>query len=306
MRVFRHRFRGTVPVKNMKKEEKYFPQKIEKKWQDYWQKNKFYQAEDFSKKPKKYILIEFPYPSGDGLHVGHVRSYSALDAVARKKRMEGYNVLFPIGWDAFGLPTENYAIKTGIHPEIATKKNIDNFRRQLKSLGLSFDWNREVNTTDPKYYKWTQWIFLQLFKKGLAYQAKIPINWCPSCKIGLAHEEVVGGKCERCGNEVEQRELKQWMLKITAYADRLIDDLEKVNYSSRIKTQQINWIGKSYGTEIDFKIFDSSEKIKVFTTRADTLFGVTALVLAPEHSLASKVVTKDNKEKVAFNISDSK
>src|SRR4030043_2418167 len=203
----------------------YNPQKKEKKWQEYWGKKKLYLAEDFSKKPKKYILVEFPYPSGDGLHVGHVRPYVALDVVARKKRMEGYNVLFPIGWDAFGLPTENYAIKTGIHPQKATEENIAVFKRQLKSLGLSFDWSREINTTDPEYYKWTQWIFLQLFKNGLAYKAKMPINWCLSCKIGLANEEVVDGKCERCGGEIEKREKEQWLIKITKYAERLINDL---------------------------------------------------------------------------------
>jgi len=260
---------------------------IEKKWQKFWEENNFYRGEDFSKKPKLYILIEFPYPSGDGLHVGHCRSYSALDTVSRKKRMEGFNVLYPIGWDAFGLPTENYAIKTGIHPEAATQKNIASFKKSLKSLGISFDWSREVNTTDPNYYKWTQWIFLQLFKKDMAYQSEIPINWCPSCKIGLANEEVVQGKCERCGADVERREQKQWMLKITEYADRLINDLEKLDYLEKIKLQQVNWIGKSFGTEIDFKIENSKEKISVFTTRTDTLFGVTAIVLAPEHPIVA-------------------
>ncbi len=276
----------------------YNPQKIEKKWQKFWEENKFYQAEDFSKKPKKYILIEFPYPSGEGLHVGHIRSYSALDAVARKKRMEGYNVLFPIGWDAFGLPAENYAIKAGVHPQITTKKNIANYKKQLKSLGISFDWSREINTTDPKYYKWTQWIFLKLFENGLAYQTEIPINWCPACKIGLANEEVINGSCERCKTLVEKKSLKQWMLKITAYADRLIDDLEKVDYPNRVKMQQIEWIGKSFGTNINFKIVDYSENISVFTTRADTLFGVTAMVLAPEHPLVKKITKKENKKKV--------
>jgi len=284
----------------------YNPQKIEKKWQDYWEKSGFYQAEDFSKRPKKYILIEFPYLSGEGLHVGHCRSYSAIDAICRKKRMEGYNVLFPIGWDAFGLPTENYAIKTGVHPRKVADENIKVFKRQLKSLGLSFDWRREIDTSDPKYYKWTQWIFLKLFEKGLAYQAEIPVNWCPSCKIGLANEEVVGGKCERCGTEAEKKTLKQWMIKITAYAGRLIEDLEKVDYLERIKTQQKNWIGRSYGTEIDFKIEDSSEVIKVFTTRADTLFGVTAIVLAPEHPLVEKFITEENKERVIKYIADAK
>ncbi len=267
---------------------------IENKWQKKWEKLGLYKAKDFDKREKQYILIEFPYPSGDGLHVGHARSYSALDAIARKKRMEDYNVLYPIGWDAFGLPTENYAIKTGIHPVEVTKNNTEVFRKQLKSLGLSFDWSREINTTDSKYYKWTQWIFLQLFKKGLAYQAEIPINWCPSCKIGLANEEVVNGKCERCGTEVERRKQKQWMLKITEYADRLLKDLETVDYSERIKNQQINWIGRSEGTIAQFKLLNPKSQIlnpnvEVFTTRIDTLFGVTALVLAPEHELIEKL-----------------
>jgi len=276
----------------------YDHQKIEQKWQKIWEEKGFYKAEDFSKKPKKYILIEFPYPSGEGLHVGHCRSYSALDVIARKKRMEGFNVLFPVGWDAFGLPAENYAIKTGIHPRETTAKNIANYKRQLKSLGLSFDWSREINTTDPKYYKWTQWIFLKLFEKGLAYQSEIPVNWCPSCKIGLANEEVVGGKCERCGAEVQKKTLKQWMIKITEYADRLIDDLEGLDYLEKIKIQQINWIGKSYGTEINFKLENSGNIIKVFTTRADTLFGVTAVILAPENPLVKELVIEENKEKV--------
>jgi leucyl-tRNA synthetase len=289
-------------MKNMK----YNSQQIEKKWQDYWEKKGFYRAEDFSKKPKKYILIEFPYPSGEGLHVGHCRSYSALDVIARKYRMEGFNVLFPIGWDAFGLPTENYAIKTGVHPQEATKNNIKNFTRQLKSLGLSFDWTREVNTTDPEYYKWTQWIFLKLFEKKLAYQAKIPINWCPSCKIGLANEEVIDGKCERCKAKVTRKEIKQWMLKITKYADRLIKDLDKVDYLEKIKAQQIDWIGRSYGVEIDFKIKNLEETIKVFTTRADTLFGVTAIVIAPEHPLIDNIITKDHLVEVKKYIKESK
>jgi leucyl-tRNA synthetase len=270
----------------------YSPQKIERKWQSYWEKHDFYQTEDFSKKPKYYILIEFPYPSGEGLHVGHCRSYSAMDTIARKKRMEGFNVLYPIGWDAFGLPTENYAIRTGIHPRVATEENISNFKRQLKSLGLSFDWSREINTTNPKYYKWTQWIFLKLFEKGLAYQAEIPINWCPQCKIGLADEEVIEGKHERCGEKVIQKKLKQWMLKITKYADRLIEDLEKVNYLERIKAQQIDWIGRSEGTEIKFQIPNSKFQIEIFTTRADTIFGVTAIVVAPEHEIISNLKSK--------------
>ena len=277
----------------------YNPKKIEKKWQSYWEKNKLYEAKDFSKKPKYYCLIEFPYPSGDGLHVGHVRSYTAMDIIARKRRMEGYNVLYPIGWDAFGLPTENYAIKTGIHPKIVTEKNIKKFKKQLKSLGLSFDWSREINTSDPEYYKWTQWIFLQFFKKGLAYQAKIPINWCPQCKIGLANEEVINGRCERCGAKVEQKEITQWLLKITKYADRLIKDLDKVNFLEKIKIQQINWIGKSYGTTVKFQIFNAKFQIDVFTTRVDTIFGVTAVVIAPEHPFVAEILkskTKNIKE----------
>ena len=270
-------------------------QRIEKKWQKIWEKNKIYAAKDFSKKPKFYALIEFPYPSGDGLHVGHVRSNTAMDIISRKRRMQGYNVLYPIGWDAFGLPTENYAIKMGIHPKIVTKKNTDTFRRQLKSLGFSFDWDREINTTDPKYYKWTQWIFLQFYKHGLAYKKKMPINWCPSCKIGLANEEVIGGKCERCGASVVKKEKEQWLLAITKYADKLLEDLENVDYLEKIKIQQRNWIGQSRGAEIEFKIKNRPSgdlpraktefRIKVFTTRPDTLFGATYLVLSPEHSL---------------------
>jgi len=281
--------------------EQYNPQKIESKWQNRWEKLGLYKAVDFSKKKKQYILIEFPYLSGEGLHVGHVRSYSALDAIARKKRMEGFNVLYPIGWDAFGLPTENYAIKTGIHPIEITKNNIKLFKKQIKSLGLSFDWSREINTSDPEYYKWTQWIFLQMFKKGLAYKKKMPINWCPSCKIGLANEEVVAGKCERCGTEVEIREKEQWMLKITAYADRLLKDLEKVDYSERIKTQQINWIGRSEGTIIKFPTLRTSDvlnkigtsdvqDIEVFTTRPDTILGATFLVLSPDHPFVASLL----------------
>ncbi|MCH8741795.1 leucine--tRNA ligase [Patescibacteria group bacterium] len=272
---------------------KYNPQRIERKWQRVWERGDFYRAKDLSKKPKSYILVEFPYPSGDGLHVGHCRSYVALDIVARKRRMEGLNVLFPMGWDAFGLPTENYAIKTGIHPRIVTKKNTAFFKRQEKSLGLSFDWSREINTTDPAYYKWTQWIFIQLFKKNLAYKARIPINWCPDCKIGLANEEVIDGRCERCGKRVTKKEKEQWMLKITKYAERLIKDLEKVDYPERVKALQKDWIGKSEGTTIKFQISNFKFQIDVFTTRADTLFGATFLVLAPEHpaieSLKSKI-----------------
>src|SRR5690606_30790402 len=237
---------------------------------------------------KFYALIEFPYPSGQGLHVGHPRPYTAMDIVARKRRFEGYNVLFPIGWDAFGLPTENYAIKNKIHPRIVTEKNINRFKEQLKSIGFSFDWSREVDTTDPNYYKWTQWIFLKLFEKGLAYKKEMPINWCTSCKVGLANEEVVGGKCERCGGEVVRKVKNQWMLKITEYADRLIDDLETVDYVEKIKIQQINWIGRSEGMEVEFKIAGKEDSLTVFTTRPDTLYGVTYMVIAPEHPLIEK------------------
>jgi len=267
----------------------YNHKKIEKKWQNEWEKKKIYQAKNNSKKKKFYSLIEFPYPSGAGLHVGHIRSNTAMDIISRKRRMEGYNVLYPIGWDAFGLPTENYAIKTGIAPQKVTKQNTDIFRKQLKSVGFSFDWLREINTTDPTYYKWTQWIFLQMYKKGLAYKSEMPINWCPNCKIGLANEEVINGKCERCGAETERRLKKQWMLGITKYADRLDKDLDLVDYPERIKIQQRNWIGRSEGSEIEFKIKNSNQKIKVFTTRADTLFGVTYVVLAPEHELLNKL-----------------
>ncbi|MEK7519165.1 MAG: leucine--tRNA ligase [Patescibacteria group bacterium] len=267
----------------------YNPQRIEKKWQDKWEKLGIFQARDKLKKAKFYVLVEFPYPSGEGLHVGHCRSYIAMDVLARKRRMEGFNVLFPIGWDAFGLPTENYAIKTGVAPSLATQKNTDNFRRQAKRLGLSFDWKREINTTDPNYYKWTQWIFLQLFKEGLAYKKKLPVNWCPSCKIVLANEEVINGACERCGAKVTKIEKEQWLLRITKYADRLSDDLAKVDYPGKIKILQKDWIGRSEGAEIEFPIKGSQEKIKVFTTRPDTLFGATYLVLAPEHELISKL-----------------
>ena len=267
----------------------YDHKKIEKKWQKSWSAKKIYQAKDFSKKPKFYSLIEFPYPSGEGLHVGHIRSNTAMDIISRKRRAEGFNVLYPIGWDAFGLPTENYAIKTGIHPIKVTKKNTDTFRDQLKAGGFSFDWSREINTTDPKYYKWTQWIFLQMLKKDLAYKTKMPINWCLSCKIGLANEEVVNGKCERCGGNVEKREKEQWMLAITKYADRLDKDLDKVDYLEKIKIQQRNWIGRSEGAELEFKIKNSDEKVEVFTTRPDTLFGVTYVVLSPEHQLVQKL-----------------
>lgn len=255
---------------------------IEKKWQQRWAESGVFEAEYNSDKPKFYCLVEFPYPSGQGLHVGHPRSYTALDLVARKRRLQGYNVLYPMGWDAFGLPTENYAIKHKIHPEIVTRDNVANFKKQLQALGYSFDWSREINTTDPSYYKWTQWIFLQLFKKGLAYKKEMNVNWCPSCKVVLANEEVVNGGCERCGSPVEHRVKSQWMLKITAYADRLIDDLGQVDFIDRVKSQQINWIGRSHGAEVIFKT-SLGDDLKVYTTRPDTLFGATYMVISPEH-----------------------
>lgn len=261
---------------------------IEKKWQDKWEEAGAFHAENGSSKPKYFAMIEFPYPSGAGLHVGHPRSYTALDIIARKRRMEGYNVLYPIGYDAFGLPTENFAIKNKVHPKIVTEQNIANFTRQLKMLGFSFDWSREINTTDPNYYKWTQWIFLQLFKHGLAYKQEMPINWCTGCKVGLSNEEVVNGVCERCGSEVVQKRKSQWMLKITEYAQRLIDDLDDVNYLEKIKIQQKNWIGRSEGAEVKFKLSTGGEMI-VYTTRADTLFGATYTVMSPEHELIDKM-----------------
>lgn len=268
--------------------EEYSPKKIEKKWQDIWDNEEAFKTGIDKSKPKFYALVEFPYPSGQGLHVGHPRPYTALDIIARKRRLEGYNVLYPMGWDAFGLPTENYAIKNKIHPQIVTENNIKNFKNQLKSLGYSFDWDREINTTDPNYYKWTQWIFLKLFEKGLAYKAEMPINWCTSCQVGLANEEVVNGVCERCGSEVIHKVKSQWMLKITEYADRLIDDLDLVDFLDKIKTQQKNWIGRSEGAEIDFKLSGKEEILKVFTTRPDTLFGATYMVISPEHKLIDK------------------
>ncbi len=276
--------------------EKYDHKHIEAKWQKFWEKHKTFRAEDFSDKEKWYTLVEFPYPSGAGLHVGHVRSYTALDAVSRKKRMQGYNVLYPIGWDAFGLPTENYAIKTKIHPVKATADNIATFKRQLQAIGLSYDWDREVNTTDPQYFKWTQWFFLKFLEKGLAYKKKMPINWCTSCKIGLANEEVVDGKCERCKGEVVKKEKEQWMLAITKYAERLIADLDTVDFLERIRAQQINWIGRSEGAEIQFDI--EGEKVTVFTTRPDTLWGATYFVLAPEHPLVQKLCSTKQKAEV--------
>ena len=264
---------------------------IEKKWQEIWEKEQTFAAKEDYSLPKFYGLVEFPYPSGQGLHVGHPRSYTALDIVARKKRLQGYNVLYPMGWDAFGLPTENYAIKNHIHPAIVTEENIENFKRQLKSLGFSFDWSREINTTDPSYYKWTQWIFLQLFKKGLAYKKKMSVNWCTSCKCVLANEEVVNGVCERCGSEVVHKEKSQWMLKITDYAEKLLDGLDNLDFIDRVKTQQRNWIGRSYGTQVKFST-TAGDTLEVFTTRADTLFGVTYMVMSPEHPLIDKWADK--------------
>ncbi len=266
----------------------YNPKTIEKKWQDIWEKEKaFATSQDFTK-PKYYALIEFPYPSGQGLHVGHPRPYTALDIVARKRRMEGYNVLYPMGWDAFGLPTENYAIKNHIHPRIVTENNVKHFTEQLKMLGYSFDWEREVNTTDPAYYHWTQWIFLRMFKAGLAYKSQMPINWCPSCKVGLANEEVVDGCCERCGTPIYRKQQTQWMLKITEYADKLLEGLDQVDYPERVKASQRNWIGRSTGAEVDFALKDTEDKLRVFTTRPDTLFGATYMVMSPEHPYIAK------------------
>ena len=271
---------------------------IEKKWQNIWDEKQTFAAKDDYTLPKFYGLVEFPYPSGQGLHVGHPRSYTAIDIVSRKKRLEGYNVLYPMGWDAFGLPTENFAIKNHIHPSIVTENNIVNFKRQLKSLGFSFDWSREVNTTDPSYYKWTQWIFLQLFKKGLAYKSQMAVNWCTSCKCVLANEEVVNGVCERCGSEVVQKEKSQWMLKITEYAEKLLEGLDDVDFIERVKTQQRNWIGRSYGTQVTFNT-NIGDTFDIFTTRADTLFGVTYMVMSPEHPLLKKWADKiDNLDEV--------
>lgn len=261
---------------------------VEKKWQKIWDDNKAFAALDDYSRPKYYALVEFPYPSGQGLHVGHPRPYTALDIVARKRRMQGYNVLFPMGWDAFGLPTENYAIKNKIHPKIVTQNNIIHFKEQLHALGYSFDWDREVNTTDPDYYKWTQWIFLKLYKAGLAYKKEMPINWCTSCKVGLANEEVVNGVCERCGAPVVRKVKSEWMLKITDYADKLIEGLNDVDYIERVKVQQKNWIGKSQGAEVDFPISGKEDKLRIYTTRCDTLFGATYMVVSPEHPLIDK------------------
>ena len=267
---------------------------IEKKWQQYWEDEKVFVADNKSSKPKYYYLVEFPYPSGAGLHVGHVRSYTALDALARKKRMNGYNVLFPMGWDAFGAPAEQYAIKNHIHPSVAVKENIKNFKSQIKAIGLSIDWTREFATTDPEYYKWTQWQFLKFFEHGMAYKAKKNINWCPKCKMGLSNEDSSGGVCERCGTEVEQREKEQWMLRMSDYAEDLITGLDETKFQDRIKTAQINWIGKSTGAEVNFKVKETDEELVVFTTRPDTLYGVTFMVVAPEHPIIDK-----NKDKIS-------
>ncbi|MEF9878438.1 MAG: leucine--tRNA ligase [Clostridia bacterium] len=272
----------------MQERRMYNPSEIEKKWQDRWEESGVFHAEFPSQKPKYYCLIEFPYPSGNGLHVGHPRSNTALDIIARKRRMEGYNVLYPIGYDAFGLPTENFAIKNKVQPAVVTKSNIDHFREQLKRLGFSFDYSREINTTDPEYYRWTQFIFLKLFEKGLAYKAEMPINWCTSCKCGLANEEVVGGVCERCGGEVVRKVRKQWMLRITDYAQKLLDGLDQVDFIEKVKTQQRNWIGRSEGAEVDFALSGKADKLRVYTTRPDTLFGATYMVVSPEHPMIEK------------------
>ena len=266
----------------------YNPKVIEPKWQQIWSEEKAFAATDDYSKPKYYALVEFPYPSGQGLHVGHPRPYTAMDIVSRKRRMQGYNVLFPMGWDAFGLPTENYAIKNQIHPKIVTENNVAHFKKQLQSLGYSFDWDREINTTDSHYYKWTQWIFLKLFNAGLAYKTKMPINFCTSCKVGLANEEVVNGVCERCGAPVIRKMQSQWMLKITEYADKLIDDLDDLDFIEKVKVSQKNWIGRSTGAEVDFQIKDKEEKLRIYTTRPDTLFGVTYMVVSPEHPYLDK------------------
>ncbi|MBQ0097460.1 MAG: leucine--tRNA ligase [Oscillospiraceae bacterium] len=286
---------------------KYEHKKIEPKWQQAWEEKGVFHAENNSEKEKFFALIEFPYPSGQGLHVGHPRPYTALDTVSRKRRLEGYNVLYPIGWDAFGLPTENFAIKNHVHPEVVTKNNIARFKKQIQSLGISFDWSREINTTDPDYYKWTQWIFLQLFKHGLAYKKEMSVNWCTSCKCVLANEEVVNGVCERCQSEVVRKVKSQWMLKITEYADRLIDDLALVDYPDRVKAQQINWIGRSTGAEVNFKT-TFGEDLLVYTTRPDTLFGATYMVISPEHPFVEKYADKiENIDEVrAYQVESSK
>ncbi len=272
-------------------------QKIEKKWQDKWKESKDSEVLNKGKDPL-YHLVMFPYPSGSGLHVGHVESYSAMDILTRQKRMQGKNVLFPMGYDAFGLPAENYAIKTGVHPSETTKKAISNFRKQLDSIGLSFDWSREISTADPDYYKWTQWLFLLFYKNGLAYRKKSPVNWCDDCKTVLANEQVVDGTCDRCHNEVVQKELEQWFFKITDYADRLLAGLDTVDWPEKIKAMQRHWIGKSEGAEVEFKVDGGSDSINVFTTRPDTLFGATYIVLAPEHELVDKLTSKDKVDEI--------
>ena len=277
---------------------KYIPKEIEKKWQAKWEKEGLYRAPDESKKPKYYCLDMFPYPSGDGLHVGHFKGYCATDVISRYLRMKGYNVLHPMGWDAFGLPAENYAIKTGVHPRITTQKAIEKIKKQMQKAGFSYDWSREINTTDPAYYRWTQWIFLKLFEKGLAYEVEAPINWCPSCKTGLANEEVVAGKCERCETKVTKKNLRQWALKITKYADRLLEDLKDLDWPEFIKLMQENWISRSEGVEVDFKVKSYKDSLRVFTTRPDTLFGATFMVLAPEHELVDKITTPDQEKEV--------
>ena len=309
------RYNGKESFEEWKKdwelEERYNFKTTESKWQKIWEDEKAYKVDIDPEKKKFYALVEFPYPSGVGLHVGHPRSYTALDVIARKKRMEGFNVLYPMGFDAFGLPAENYALKTGIHPAVSTKANIANYTRQLKSIGLSFDWDRCISTCDPEYYKWTQWMFLKLFEKGLAYKAKIAINWCPSCKVGLANEEVVDGCCERCGAEVVRRDKEQWMIAITKYADRLIDDLEGLDFIDRVKSQQINWIGRSDGAELDFEITDNNgvslgRNLKVFTTRPDTAFGVTYMVMAPEHQYVKELADKfDNWQEIVAYVAET-
>ncbi|RKY47421.1 MAG: leucine--tRNA ligase [Candidatus Neomarinimicrobiota bacterium] len=277
---------------------KYPFKEIEKKWQDYWEKNKTFKAIDFSPKPKFYVLDMFPYPSGSGLHVGHLEGYTATDIIARYKWKKGYNVLHPMGWDAFGLPAENYALQTGIHPRITTQKNIANFKRQIKAMGFAYDWDREINTTDPKYYKWTQWIFIQLYKAGLVYQDEVPVNWCPALKTVLANEEVVDGKSVRGGHPVIRKPMRQWMMKITAYAEKLLEDLDTIDFPESIKEMQRNWIGKSEGAYIIFRVEGTNETLKVFTTRPDTVFGATYMVVAPEHPLLEKIVPEDRKKEI--------
>jgi len=296
-----------LKTKKKEKKDKYNPLKIEKKWQKIWAKNNYalFHAPDFCKKKHLYILDMFPYPSGEGLHVGHIEGYTASDILTRYYRMKGYEVLHPMGWDAFGLPAENYALKTKIPPQKIVPKNIKRFKKQLQSLGFAYDWQREINTTDPNYYKWTQWIFLQLYKKGLAYEAEVPVNWCPSCLTVLADEEVKDGKCERCRTEVKRKKIRQWLLKITAYADRLLEDLDLIDWPERVKIMQRNWIGRSEGAEIEFKIDGLNEYLKVFTTRPETIFGATYLVLAPEHPLVLKITKDDRKEIVQRYIEEA-